>query len=277
MNENTLTITSRSNPWVQQWLRYQAKPAERKAAGLAWLEGEHLAVEALNRLVRAHFALDALIFPSTDAGKAMYQRLLSQYAAVSGIPIVWLGEVAYKALCIMDSAPRVCAVLRLSANSSTKPQSIAAAPTVVLDGVQDPGNIGTLIRLCAAFAVPQVLLSAGCASAWSSKALRAGQGAQLAVQVHEEVNLSEAYATFKQLAMPIAATSLAAGSVPLNQVKLTKQMVLVFGNEGQGISPASQTAATQFVHIPMQGRFESLNVGTAAAICLWQWQNNTTT
>jgi TrmH family RNA methyltransferase len=277
MNENTITITSRSNPWVQQWLRYQAKPAERKAAGVAWLEGEHLVVEALNRLGTNYFAVDTLIFPSTEAGNAIHQRLASQYAAVSAVNIVWLGDAAYKALCTMDSAPSVCAVLRLAANNPANEQSIAVAPTVVLDGVQDPGNIGTLIRLCAAFAVPQVLLSTGCASAWSSKALRAGQGAQLAVHVHEDIDLNAAYAVFKRLAMPIAATSLATGSVPLNQVKLTQQMVWVFGNEGQGISLASQAAATQFVHIPMQGGFESLNVGTAAAICLWQWQNNATT
>jgi RNA methyltransferase, TrmH family len=274
---NETVITSRSNPWVQQWLRYQAKPAERKAAGFAWLEGEHLVVEALNRLGTAHFALDTLIFPSTEAGSAMHQRLLSQYAAVSGIQIVWLGEGAHKALCTLDSAPSVCAVLRLAFNKTANEQSIVAVPTVVLDGVQDPGNIGTLVRLCAAFAVPQVLLSAGCASAWSSKALRAGQGAQLAVKVYEEVDLNAAYAVFKRSAMSIAATSLATGSVPLNQAKTTQQMVWVFGNEGQGISPASQAAATQRVHIPMQGGFESLNVGTAAAICLWQWQNSATT
>jgi RNA methyltransferase, TrmH family len=277
MNENTIAITSRSNPWVQQWLRYQAKPAERKTAGVAWLEGEHLVVEALNRLGTGHFSLETLIFPSIEAGSAMHQRLANQYAAVSGIQIVWLGEAAYKALCTMDSTPSVCAVLRLNANNAASTPSILAAPTVVLDGVQDPGNIGTLIRLCAAFAVPQVLLSTGCASAWSSKALRAGQGAQLAVHVHEDVDLNVAYMSFKRLAMPIAATSLATGSVPLNQVKLTQQMVWVFGNEGQGISLASQAAATQFVHIPMQGGFESLNVGTAAAICLWQWQNSATT
>jgi RNA methyltransferase, TrmH family len=274
---NETVITSRGNPWVQQWLRYQTKSAERKAAGLAWLEGEHLVVEALNRLGTTHFALDTLIFPSTDAGKVVHQKLLSQYAEVSAVNIVWLGDAAYKALCTLDSVPSVCAVLRLATSSAVNQQSINAVPTVVLDGVQDPGNIGTLIRLCAAFAVPQVLLSAGCASAWSSKALRAGQGAQLAVKVYEEVDLNAAYAVFKQSAMPIAATSLATGSVPLNQAKLTQQMAWVFGNEGQGISPASHAAATQRVHIPMQGGFESLNVGTAAAICLWQWQNSATT
>jgi RNA methyltransferase, TrmH family len=266
---NETTITSRSNPWVQQWLRYQAKPAERKAAGVVWLEGEHLVVEALNRLASSHFSLTALVFSSTEAGNAMHQKLSSHGAAVSEANIVWLGDSAYKALSTMDSLPSVSAVLQLN-TAMQQPDYTASA--MVLDGVQDPGNIGTMIRLCAAFGVPQIFLSTGCASAWSSKALRAGQGAQLAVQVHEDVGLNAAYAAFKRCSMPVAATSLAAGSVALNQANLHQKMVWVFGNEGQGISLSSQAAATQFVHIPMQGGFESLNVATAAAICLWQWR-----
>jgi RNA methyltransferase, TrmH family len=267
---NEVTITSRSNPWVQQWLRYQSKPAARKAAGVVWLEGEHLVIEALARNRLNQFELDALVLPSTEAGHAALERLLSQDAALRDLNIVWLSESVFTLLCTMDSVPSACAVLRLTTESF----AVQPSPTVVLDGVQDPGNVGTLIRLCAAFGIPQVLLSAGCASARSSKALRAGQGAQLALQVHEDVELSTAYTTFKRWNMPIAATSLGKGSVPLNQTSLQRLMVWVFGNEGQGVSQATHLAATQHIHIPMQGGFESLNVGTAAAICLWQWQQS---
>jgi RNA methyltransferase, TrmH family len=262
-------ITSRSNPWVQQWLRYQAKPAERKAAGLAWLEGEHLIVEAMNRIGSKHYEVHTLVLPKTDSGVTLFKRLSSQYAATTNLNVTWLGETVYKLLCGMDSLPSICAVVGLSARIPTN-YGISA---VVLDGVQDPGNVGTLIRLCAAFAVPQVMLSMGCASAWSAKALRAGQGAQLAVNVQEDVELSGLYSEFKQRNLAITATSLAKNSVPLHLAPLAKQMVWVFGSEGQGVSELTQQAATQFVHIPMQGGFESLNVGTAAAICLWQWRN----
>ncbi len=266
---NETLITARSNPWVQQWLRYQSKPAQRKAAALAWLEGEHLVVEALRR--QGDFVLDALVLPHSAAGQASLKTLTTACPAAQAFNIVWLGESVYTALCSMDSVPSVCAVLRLSPQTETT----FTAPAVVLDGVQDPGNVGTLIRLCAAFAVPQVLLSAGCASAWSSKALRAGQGSQLAVQVIEDVDLAQAYAAYSAQGVALAATSLAKGSMPLNQAPLTRRMVWVFGSEGQGVSLQTQQAATQRIHIPMQGGFESLNVGTAAAICLWQWQNVT--
>jgi TrmH family RNA methyltransferase len=268
---NETLITARSNPWVQQWLRYQSKPAERKAASLAWLEGEHLALEALERIHSQQYAIDSLVFPDTDTGRALFHRLNSEYPVVCDLNIVWLGVSVYKLLSTMDSVPSVSAVMRFFDNI----QAIEIAPTVVLDGIQDPGNIGTLIRLCAAFAIPQVLLSKGCASAWSAKALRAGQGAQLTVSVIEDVDLACAYHEFQQYKMPIAATSLSQNSKALNQAVLKRQMVWVFGNEGQGIGESSQAAATQLIHIPMQGGFESLNVGTAAAICLWQWQQAT--
>ena len=267
---NDVVITSRSNPWVQQCLRYQTKPAERKAAGMAWLEGEHLVIEAIKQISSKKYDIDALVLPNTGIAHALYKRLSSQYAAVNSLNVVWLGESVFKLLCTMDSMPSACVLVRLQATA----QARYTDTTVVLDGIQDPGNVGTLIRLCAAFAVPQVMLSAGCASAWSAKALRAGQGAQLLVNVFEDVDLSAAYSEFSQHQLPIAATSLATGSVPLNEMSSASQMVWVFGNEGQGVGTDTQNAATHLVHIPMQGGFESLNVGTAAAICLWQWQNS---
>ncbi len=267
---NETTITSRSNPWVQQWLRYQSKPAERKAAGVVWLEGEHLVVEALSRLSAQRYDIDALVLPDNESASSLLKQLTSQYALLLSAKVVWLGESVYKVLCTMGSLPSICAVLRLNA-ANTRPDF--TAPAVVLDGVQDPGNIGTIIRLCAAFGMPQVLLSEGCASAWSAKALRAGQGAQLAVQMIEDVSLNSAYSAFKAAGTHIAATCLSQDSQPLNQAALHPRMVWVFGSEGQGISAATQAAANQLIHIPMQGGFESLNVGSAAAICLWQWQN----
>jgi tRNA G18 (ribose-2'-O)-methylase SpoU len=289
-------ITARSNPWVQQWLRYQAKPSARKAAGLVWLEGEHLVQEALKQ-TQAHtqlqrtprfsgfstFSVLQWVLPHTASGQAMLATLQAAHGLTDlELPdIIWLGESVYKALCSMDSLPSVCAVLQI--NSHAEQNNIDySKPAVVLDGLQDPGNIGTAIRLCAAFGMPQLLLSAGCASAWSAKALRAGQGAQLAISVYEDVDLNAVYSGFKAQNLPIFATSLSGNSVSLANftslqdtsvnVSVSKPCVWVFGNEGQGISEASQAAATQCVHIPMQGGFESLNVGSAVAICLWTWQ-----
>jgi RNA methyltransferase, TrmH family len=272
-------ITARSNPWVQQWLRYHAKPTVRKAAGLVWLEGEHLAVEALQQLQSKRFTVLEFVVPNTAAAERVVNHLQLHIdnaelsLLLSNIKWIFLDEAIYKSLCALDSMPSVCTVLHLNAALDFKSISYRHT-TVVLDSVQDPGNIGTIIRLCAAFDISQVILSAGCASAWGLKALRAGQGAQLTVNIYEMVDLNAIYPQFKSQRLPIFVTSLSKDSLPLNQIKLESKMVWVFGNEGQGVSKVSELLASQAVHIPMQGNFESLNVGSAAAICLWAWQNS---
>lgn len=280
-------ITARSNSWVQQWLRYHAKPALRKEAQLVWLEGEHLVLEALQQLRQQRFSIVEFILPDNCAGERSAKHL-QQYIDdkildntdntdnnhdTYNIKWVYLSEALYKSLCSMNSTPSICAVLNMNSQFNFESIDYTAA-TVVLDCVQDPGNIGTIIRLCAAFGISQVILSEGCSSAWNLKALRAGQGAQLAINIYENTDLNLIYQRFKAYSVPIVVTSLAKQSLPLLQVDIKKTMVWVFGNEGQGVGIVSQTAATQCVYIPMNGGFESLNVASAAAICLWTWQNN---
>lgn len=269
---NAQHISSRANPWVQQHLRWQQQPRLRKQAAQAWLEGEHLVGEALARaaLGSAQFEPLELVFPANAQGQAVATQLLASHPSLAHLPVVFLAMPLYKLLVTLESLPSCCAVIGLKqSNANTLP---IAAPAVVLDQVQDPGNVGTIIRLCAAFGVGAVYASAGCASAWGSKALRAGQGAQLAVNIVEDVDLNTLYPALKASNIAIAATTLSAQSAPLTQLRLPQQAVWVFGHEGQGISASTRNAATHHVHIPMQGGFESLNVATAAAITLWHWQ-----
>lgn len=282
-------ITARSNPWVQQWLRYHAKPALRKEAQLVWLEGEHLVLEALQQLKQQRFTIIEFILPDNCTGESSAKylqqyindnindnigdKILDNTRNIHTIRWVYLSETLYTSLCSMNSTPSICAVLNMNTQLNFEYIDYTTT-TVVLDCIQDPGNIGTIIRLCAAFGISQVILSKGCASAWSLKALRAGQGAQLAINIYENTDLSSVYKQFKAYSIPVFVTSLTKQSLPLLQVDIKETMVWVFGNEGQGVSIISQTAATQSVYIPMNGGFESLNVASAAAICLWTWQNN---
>lgn len=284
-------ITARSNPWVQQWLRYHAKPALRKEAQLVWLEGEHLVLEALQQLKQQRFTIIEFILPDNCTGESSAKylqqyindnindnigdKILDNTRNIHTIRWVYLSETLYTSLCSMNSTPSICAVLNMNTQLNFEYIDYTTT-TVVLDCIQDPGNIGTIIRLCAAFGISQVILSKGCASAWSLKALRAGQGAQLAINIYENTDLSSVYKQFKAYSIPVFVTSLTKQSLPLLQVDIKEIMVWVFGNEGQGVSIISQTAATQSVYIPMNGGFESLNVASAAAICLWTWQNNQT-
>jgi len=139
---------------------------------------------------------------------------------------------------------------------------------ICLDRVQDPGNVGTLLRTAAAAGVSQAYLSPGSASAWSAKALRAGQGAQFAMAIYLDVALLPLCQAAK---LPIVVTTLDE-AVSLYAVQLPEQCLWVFGNEGQGVDPALLHSASLRVRIPHSAAVESLNVAAAAAVCLFTWR-----
>ena len=143
---------------------------------------------------------------------------------------------------------------------------LSTVDTLVLDRIQDPGNVGSLIRTAVAAGVRQVVLSAGCADPWSPRCLRAGQGAQWLATLYPEVALDGFVESFTG---SVAATVLEGGT-NLYGHNLTQKTAWLFGNEGQGVSPEIIQMATHRITIPMPGGMESLNVNAAAAVCLFE-------
>jgi TrmH family RNA methyltransferase len=142
----------------------------------------------------------------------------------------------------------------------------APGPCVMLEDVQDPGNIGSILRSAAAAGVTEIYLSSGCVHAWSPRVLRAGMGAHFALAIHEGVDLAALIARYRGTV--VAAVRDAARS--LYSVDLRGEVALLFGNEGAGLSAALREAAPLQVSIPMPGKAESLNVAAAAAVCLFE-------
>lgn len=138
---------------------------------------------------------------------------------------------------------------------------------LLLDGVQDPGNMGTLLRTAAAAGVQKVYLSEGSASAWSPKVIRAGMGAHMALEIHEKADL---VTEVKNATVPVFTTSLHAKKT-LYEAGLTQPSAWLFGAEGAGVSEEllSLTEGEQVI-IPQESNVESLNVAAAAAICLFE-------
>ncbi len=135
-----------------------------------------------------------------------------------------------------------------------------------LDTIQDPGNVGTLLRTAAAAGIFHAYLSPGCASAWSAKVLRSAQGAHFVMSIYEGVDfLTEQ----QRLQIPLLATALE-DAVSLHQAALPAACVWVFGNEGQGVSAALLEQADLRVFVPQAPDVESLNVAVAAGICLFE-------
>lgn len=136
-----------------------------------------------------------------------------------------------------------------------------------LDRIQDPGNVGTLLRTAAAAGIKHAYLSHECASAWSSRVLRSAQGAHFVMTLHEQIDLLRAC---ERLTVPLHVTALRDDAVSIFQAELLSHCAWVFGNEGQGVHPALLEKADRYFYIPQDTSVESLNVGVAAGICLFE-------
>ena len=139
----------------------------------------------------------------------------------------------------------------------------AGQAAVVLDCLQDAGNVGSILRSAAAFGFGQVLALKGTAALWSPKVLRAGMGAHFALRLVEGLSIGDLAA----LDIPLLVTSSHQGAL-LHKAPLPWPCGWVLGHEGQGVSAALQALASQSVRIAQPGGEESLNVAAAAAICL---------
>ncbi|MDH4189988.1 MAG: RNA methyltransferase [Betaproteobacteria bacterium] len=157
----------------------------------------------------------------------------------------------------------------LAAEICVPPQKafpLSASLCVLLDGIQDAGNVGAILRSAAAFGAQCAVLSAGCADAWSPKALRAGMGGQFFVDLVENANLAEAIASFGGATL----CTVPRDGVRLDEVKFSRRLAWIFGAEGVGVGESVAALASERVTIPMPGGTESLNVAAAAAICLYE-------
>ena len=136
---------------------------------------------------------------------------------------------------------------------------------LLLEDIQDPGNLGAILRTAAAAGVSMVACSKGCTDVWSPKCLRGGQGAHFVLPIVENVDLVDFANSFKG---QVLATSLNGESI--YSLNLTSPTALIIGNEGAGVSTALMQAATQKISIPMLNNVESLNAAVAAAVCMYE-------
>ena len=154
--------------------------------------------------------------------------------------------------------------------ATPKPEAVAPARChLLLDDLQDPGNVGTILRTAAAAGVEQVLLSKACAFAWSPKVLRAGQGAHFLTRIVEDVDLPAWAGAFRREGGNVVATA-TRDALDLYTTEVREPWAVAIGNEGAGVSPALLDACNLRVAIPMPGGMESLNAAAAAAVVLFE-------
>lgn len=242
-------ITSRDNPLLKRLrLLAQDSTAYRKQ-GQVWLEGDHLC-RAL--LARGHRPATAVF---TDSFWPQAPHDLRDAAD----HVVTVSDALMAGISGLESPAGVGFVWDLPVDTALR----AGQGAVVLDRLQDAGNVGSILRSAAAMGFAQVLAIKGTAALWSPKVLRAGMGAHFALHLVEGVSADDLPA----LDVPLLVTSSHRGDF-LHQARLPWPCAWVMGHEGQGISPALEGLASASVRIVQPGGEESLNVAAAAAICL---------
>lgn len=248
-------LTSRDNPRVQRWRRLTQQARERRRERRAMLEGP--------RLVGAYLAAggvpEALIVSESAAGEAEIAALARRYSK----PAFVLADSVFRAISDTETPAGIAAEIALS---GAEPALESVPSCVFLEGIQDAGNIGAILRNAAAFGVRTVVLGRGCADAWSPKVLRAAMGAHFSLWTTENADLAAAVGRFGGKTL----CTVPRGGVPLHEADLRGRVGWIFGAEGQGVSDALAALASVKVTIPMPGAAESLNVAAAAAICFYE-------
>ena len=250
MTSSSVTaIHSRDNAFVKDLRRLAQDTTAYRKQGRVWLEGDHLCRAAVARGLRASVAVFS---------ESFWPQAQVEYARAATKFIV-LADALFADVSGLESPAAMGFILDLPAPASLRPD----AATVVLDRVQDAGNVGSILRSASAFGFRQVAAIKGSAALWSPKVLRAGMGAHFALDLIEGLALDDLAA----LQVPLLVTSSHAGDF-LHRAALPWPCAWVMGHEGQGVSPALEDRASLRIRIAQPGGEESLNVAAAAAICL---------
>ncbi len=249
-------IQSRDNPFFKELGKLAGSARQRRKTGLTLLDGLHL--------VQAHLASGGkpqhLLVTQTGLQNREAAALLKQ---LSGVPLTQLSDNLFAELTELKSPSGILALIELPQPAA----SIAAAHfALLLEDIQDPGNLGSMLRSAAAAGCDAVFLSKGCADAWSPKVLRAGMGGHFVLSIHEPAELTTVAAAFQGklfAASPDANTS-------LYDCDLHGKLAFALGNEGAGLSGELLAVVSRHITIPMPGKIESLNAAAAAAVCLFE-------
>jgi TrmH family RNA methyltransferase len=253
-----MQITSADNPLVRRLRRLAESPRVSRTAGRSIAEGLHL-VECA---VAAGVVIETIVVSerANEAARALARHL----AAQGDCRQVSLAMALYDAISPVEHGAGILAEILIE--PSALPVA-AAVDAIYLDGLQDPGNVGTLLRTAAAAGVKHVAAAPGTAFLWAPKVLRAAMGAHFALKLYEDVSSAGLVAAFD--GERLSADAHAADSIYSTDWGM-QPSVWLFGSEGRGLSAAAEAVAQRRLRIPIDASVESLNVAAAAAVCLFE-------
>jgi TrmH family RNA methyltransferase len=251
-------ITSRDNPLYKDLKHLAGSSQARRKAGQTLLDGVHLCQSYLAlRGAPRHCVLSETAMANPEVAEIVLQ-CEAAHAHCTVMP-----DALYNALSQVEHG--VGLMFLIDTPALTVPAALEQS-AVLLDNLQDPGNVGSILRSAAAAGITQVFCSAGTAFCWSPKVLRAAMGAHFVVEIFENVDLA---ALVKGAAVPVLATS-GYATQRVYDVDLRQPVAWLFGHEGQGVADDLLGLATHQVVIPHLGQIESLNVAACAAVCFFE-------
>jgi TrmH family RNA methyltransferase len=250
------SISSRDNPLYKELKQLATSSQARRRAGRTLLDGVHLCETYLER---RGLPLYCIVGDSAQQHPEV-ARILARCA---GAQCLLLPDALYRALSQVEHGIDLLFVI---ATPQTQELGTLDDGAVLLDNLQDPGNLGSILRSAAAAGIARVVCGPGTVFAWSPKVLRAGMGAHFSLQIHEHADLA---ALVRSASLPVLATSSHA-SEQIYDIDLAQPVAWLFGHEGQGVSADLLALASSRVAIPHLGAIESLNVAASAAVCLFE-------
>jgi len=248
-------IRSKDNERVRQSAKLMAQSRERRRLGLALIEGAHLVEACLDR--------NRMPRPLIVSESALAVGEIAAIVERSGLEPVVLADTLFGRISDTETPAGIAAIVGIP---QVAIDCASSTGCVFLEGIQDAGNVGAILRSAAAFGIPDVLVGPGCADPWSPKALRAGMGGHFCLRIGASADLAAEIRCFGETTL----CTVARGGEPMEKIDLTRRTGWIFGNEGAGVSTDVAAAATRRVSIFLPGRTESLNVAAAAAICLYE-------
>ncbi len=249
-------IQSRDNTLFKEMLKLVGSSRQRTKSAQTLLDGAHLLAAYLDS---GQQPLHVLV-NTAATHDAEINRLL---ARIPEVRITQLDDKLFAELSELKTATGILTLINLPVPTL---DISACCFALLLEDIQDPGNLGSMLRSAAAAGCDAVILSTGCVDAWSPKVLRAAMGGHFVVPIYERQNLRQVAQHFNGLCL---ATSLQA-TRSLYDCDLRANLALLMGNEGAGLSAELQALATHCISIPMPGKIESLNVAAATAVCLFE-------
>lgn len=245
------------NPLIKELRKLQQKKYRDKE-GRYLMEGFHLVEEA----VKAQAPLQLLLV--TQKGLTEWEAWLAEQSVTQYL----VSDEVMKSLSDLPTPPGIMGVLTKEAVSGGD----FRGRWLLLDRVQDPGNVGTMVRTADAAGFDGVVLGQGCADLYSTKVLRSTQGSQFHLPVIQK-DLPEVIAAFRNQKIPVYGTELNEAAKVFQAVPPERELALIMGNEGQGVAPEILALTDQNLYIPIYGQAESLNVGVAAGILMYHFRS----